>query len=150
MEIIAVDIDEVLCPSSGDKLFTDVEFCLGALKQHFNLEVVTARNPRRIAETAGWLAMRLPGVFSSVHFNRAYNGRNVTKADVCLDIGAKYLIDDLPEHCNIAAEAGIVPVLLNPKLSSEIHPDVIHVPDWPSALEYFSTEKSIKSIDLIG
>lgn len=139
METIAVDIDEVLCPSSKDHLFDGAASCLDALKEDYNLEIITARNPRRIAETVGWLAMQLPDVFSGVHFTRRYRDEPVavTKARICQDIGAGYLIDDLPEHVNIAAEAGIVPILFSRESPDDIHPNVIHVSDWEMIFDFF-------------
>lgn len=147
MEKIAVDIDEVLCGTSCGQIIRDADLCLNSLRQYYELEVVTARNPRRIEETLGWIALKFPNTFSGVHFNRNYNGERVTKADVCLDIGAKYLIDDLPEHCNTAAEVGVTPLLFGRKTSDTLHTDVIRKENWMSILQYFL---SIRTIDTAG
>lgn len=144
MEKIAVDIDEVLCATSCQNIVIDADICLESLRQHYELEIVTARNPKRVAETVGWVALNFPDVFSGVHFNRDYKGEKLTKADVCLDIGATYLIDDLPEHCNLAAEKGITPVLFGSKKSDKLHTDVIRKENWMSILQYFSTKKKLK------
>lgn len=137
METIAVDIDNVLAPDGCRELYPDTAPSLYQLRERFNLEVVTARNPRRVAETMGWLALDLAGVFSGVHFIRAYKGETVTKADVCREIGADYLIDDLLEHCQSVASIGATALLFGSYPQIYI-PNIHPVQGWGEVIDYFS------------
>ncbi len=107
MEIIAVDIDEVISPTHQELLIEGARSALESLRDNYRLEIVTARNPWRREETALFIARALPDVFDDIHFIRDYNGDQTTKAQVCLDIGARYLIEDLDDHCEPAIAAGI-------------------------------------------
>lgn len=77
-----------------------------------DLYIVTAR-PRQIVDASlEWVEAHFPGVFKDVLFVPIWDKSNtLTKADICIEIGATCLIDDIPRHCNIAAEAGIKSIL---------------------------------------
>lgn len=137
MEIIAVDVDDVLAVNDNT-LIEKADFYLSVLSERFRLEVVTARNPRRVEETLGWLAINLPDVFSGVHFNRAFGGaEELTKGEVCQRIGASYLIDDLEEHCLTAAEVGVKAFLFGSYPQKE-HESIHPVQGWADIIDYFS------------
>lgn len=134
METIAVDIDEVLCREHDVILFDGVKDALTTLSKTYNLEIVTARNPQRVANTEAWVQEHLPDIFSRVHFIRSYLGGVVTKGQVCVDIGANYLIDDLEEHCLSAHELGVKALLF----SSKNHEKLTTVRCWDDILDFFA------------
>jgi 5'(3')-deoxyribonucleotidase len=119
----------------------EAERALRSLKKHSDLIVVTARPKHTIDTTNIWLKQHFQGVFSDVHFVPVWEPNNkVTKADICKNIGADYLIDDLIRHCNVAADSGITALLFGEygwKQREEIHPEVIRVKNWQEVLEYF-------------
>jgi 5'(3')-deoxyribonucleotidase len=111
------------------------------LKQDYDLTIITARRREMIEPTYGWLQSYYPDVFNEVHFVPIWEPNNtVTKADICRQIGAEYLIDDLPSHCNVAAQGGIKPLLFGDypwNRNEQIEDGVVRVPDWPAVVEYF-------------
>lgn len=126
----------------GQPIFEDVKLALYELKKNYNLEIVTARDGTIKEGTIKWINEELPNVFSGVHFNASWKqaGKKITKAKLCQEIGADYLIDDSVEHCNAAAECGITAILFgNYGWNSyhEINDKVIRLNDWREVLEYF-------------
>ena len=94
-----------------------------------------------VEPTYEWVKKYFPGVFEGVHFVPIWETNNkVTKAEICQQIGADYLIDDLPRHCNLAAEVGIKALLFGDyswNRNEEITEGVTRVKDWPAVVEYF-------------
>lgn len=81
---------------------------LQKLKENYELVVVTARDHRAVELTHTALAEHYPDIFGDVHFTPLWgNGEKVTKAKICNEIGASYLIDDSFDHCILASEAGV-------------------------------------------
>lgn len=122
------------------------------LSKRYRLIIVTSRQVRLKPETMAWLDRHYPGVFSDIHFMgiwEAYDHTNaeqrakLTKAAVCRQLGADYLIDDQLKHCLGTAEAGIPALLFGeydwnkadflPKL-------VTRVRDWQAVREYFDAQ----------
>ncbi|HEX8183068.1 MAG TPA: hypothetical protein VF575_05735 [Candidatus Saccharimonadales bacterium] len=85
---------------------------LKQLQKHHDLVVLTARNPDWEVATSAWLNIHFPGIFRRVVFG---GGRKSviakSKGEWCADIGASWLIDDNPEHCQTAVKHGITPIL---------------------------------------
>lgn len=111
------------------------------LKRYFDLVVVTARRNEIIDVTREWLNREYPDIFSDVLFVPIWEeGNTITKADICLGIGADYLIDDLLRHCEIAAKCGIKSVLYgnyNWNKTDELPENVTRCSDWNEVREYF-------------
>lgn len=128
--------------ATGDyAVIAGAKLCLQTLSERYNLVVVTARELKTKAETHEWLQTHFDGIFSDVHFVPFWEPNNtLTKADICKQIGATYLIDDVPRHCNLAAEGGITALLIGAYADNSpepINPDVIRIPDWVAVHEYF-------------
>ncbi|MDB5169901.1 MAG: hypothetical protein JWN82_297 [Candidatus Saccharibacteria bacterium] len=113
---------------------------LAHLKQRFRLVIVTARPKHLIETTHQWLAQHHADVFDEVHFVPIWEATNtITKADICKQIGANYLIDDSVKHCNIAAEGGITSLLFGTYRwnRDNIDPRVTEVGNWQAVKEFF-------------
>ena len=114
------------------------------LAKDYDLVVVTARRKEIVQSSLEWIKASYPGIFKDVRFVPIWTpGNTVTKADICNEIGAEYLIDDLPKHCNIAAEAGIVSLVFGDygwNRNEEIATGVHRVKDWQSVKEFFEHE----------
>ena len=113
---------------------------LQALRGKYELVIVTARSENVIKATYAWLDKHFPDVFSDVHFVPIWVPNNtVTKAQICQQIGAEYLIDDVLRHCNLAAQGGIQALLFGDYNwnKGETEPIVRRVKDWQAVLEYF-------------
>jgi uncharacterized HAD superfamily protein len=81
---------------------------LQKLKDKYDLAIVTSRGQSVVGMTHESLRLHYPDIFSDVHFVPLWgNGEKTTKAVICNEIGASYLIDDSFEHCKLAAEAGV-------------------------------------------
>lgn len=112
------------------------------LKKRFDLQLVTSRTSDFKEITIQMLETHSPGIFSDVHFVDLWHQPSLkaTKAYICQEIGAGYLIDDSVEHCNIAAAAGITALLFGHwgwNTNKEIHERVVRVSDWTDVAEYF-------------
>lgn len=122
----------------GQEITDDAKNALLTLKDRFELEIVTARHYDDA--TVEWLNSAVPDTFKGVHF---IANRDTTKADVCLSIGADYLIDDSVDHCNLAAEAGIKVLLFGSygwNSHQELHEGVTRVEDWHEVMKFFESE----------
>lgn len=112
------------------------------LEKKFELCIVTARHDSFIEATHEWLEAHLPKVFKGVHFVPVWGGsRSSTKAQICVEIGASYLIDDNLEHCTLAADEGIQALLFGDygwNRRKSLPKGIIRVKDWPAVAEYFN------------
>jgi hypothetical protein len=80
------------------------------------LVAVTGRSRDEHGEaTQRWLTDNCPNLFADVVFADR-EGANLSKADICRDIGASVLIDELPEYVLSVAKAGIDVVYLHRSL----------------------------------
>ena len=81
---------------------------LQKLKIKYELVIVTSRGQSVVDMTHQSLSAHYPDIFKVVHFVPLWgNSKKATKAQICDEIGASYLIDDSFEHCKLAAEANI-------------------------------------------
>jgi 5'(3')-deoxyribonucleotidase len=123
------------------KVKTAAKPAIRKLSQKYELYIVTARSRRLINITKQWVEQHFGACFSDMHFVPIWEMSNqVTKSDICKQIGATYLIDDLPEHCNIAAANGITSILFGDyswNHNRQVVPNVIRCADWSAVLSYF-------------
>lgn len=70
---------------------------LTQLKDAYDIYVVTSRRPSMRPITEQWIGKNFPDVFSDIHFIRDADVK-LTKAELCQRLGAKYLIEDHPDH----------------------------------------------------
>ncbi len=126
---------------SNYERIADADVVLKKLSKKYKLVIITARHQYSIEATHEWIAKHYKGIFDETHFVPIWEpGNTITKADICRQIGADYLIDDLPHHCNLAAEVGIKALLFgNYAWSAEqiVHPDVMRVANWKEVGAYF-------------
>ena len=123
------------------KPFKHAAEVLKELKSTYDLVVLTSRNQHLVAGTHGSLAEHYPDIFKDVHFKPLWGGdRKATKAEICLEIGAGYLIDDCFEHCELAAEAGVEALLFGEygwNRTQKLPPCMTRVKDWAAVKDYF-------------
>jgi hypothetical protein len=86
---------------------------LKKLQKDYDLVLVTARPSFTKKVTLQALKEHFPDIFSSVYLTNAFSksGRKKLKSEVCLEVGAKLLIDDALHNAEDCAEKGI-PVVL--------------------------------------
>lgn len=121
----------------------EVKDAIERLRQHYTLEIVTSRDAETSEPTKEWLLAYFPDVFRGIHFTTLWDetSKQVSKARICQEIGASYLIDDNAEHCNLAAEIGVKSLLFGEwgwNKYQDLHPEVLRVDNWKSVLEFFN------------
>jgi 5'(3')-deoxyribonucleotidase len=121
------------------------------LKEHFDLIVVTARRLDTKGDTVAWIQERFAGIFEhdKIYFAGFYD--NLTndsvkvnvkkdKGELLKSLGAQYLIDDQPKHCNGAVRQGITALLFGGYAWQHTEPvddSVIRVANWQEVGEFF-------------
>jgi uncharacterized HAD superfamily protein len=115
------------------------------LSRKYDLVIVTARRKVNVDQTLEWIDERFPHVFKEVRFVPIWDeDSTLTKAEICREVGATYLIDDSLKHCRLAAEAGITAILFGDygwNQASELPEGVTRCKDWVAVLEYFDGRK---------
>lgn len=115
------------------------------LKQTYLLLLVTSRRKALIKPTSDWVEKYLPNIFSGIYHagffdNPIRQSHTLTKADILMELGANYLIDDQLKHCIAAAEAGIPALLFGEyawNQTDTLPVGVTRVKDWLTVEEYF-------------
>jgi 5'(3')-deoxyribonucleotidase len=105
----------------------------------YDIIVITSRQDFYFEITHKWLEQHFPQTFKSVHFTE-YGAADVkiSKSDLCLKLGARYLIDDNLEFTLQAAAAGIKVLLFGDypwNQANELPGGVIRVKDWNEVLQ---------------
>lgn len=117
---------------------------LNKLKQKYELIIVTSRKTMLREDTLEWLSHRYPGVFSDVHFAGIWDEINdksihLTKKEIIQQVGADFLIDDQPKHCEAVANAGVQAILFGDYAWNRDympHKNLIKLHDWAAVGEY--------------
>lgn len=86
---------------------------LKKLKQQYDLVLITARPTFTKSVTLRALKEHFPDIFSEVYLTNAFSksGRKKLKSEVCLEVGARLMIDDAMHNAEDCADKGI-PVIL--------------------------------------
>jgi len=115
------------------------------LKEHFTLIAVTSRRRTLMDITQRWLDANYPGcidelVCAGIYGEGKVNAHHLTKAEVLQEIGADYLIDDQPKHCNGAVSVGVKAVLFGGypwNRDAKTPAGVVRCKEWKDVVEYF-------------
>jgi 5'(3')-deoxyribonucleotidase len=120
---------------------------LHKLKSRFNLVILTSRGSAIREDTEDWVEKYYKGIFSEVHLSGiwddiALHKYEVTKTDICKQIGAEYLIDDQLKHCISANGAGISSILYGDYSWNDMNDlpnGIFRAHSWNQIEEYFET-----------
>lgn len=126
--------------------FEDAKEVLVTLSEHYELIIVTARRREIAAVTKEWIERHYSGIFSDIHHAGIWDTEHpdastYTKADICQEVGAAYLIDDQAKHCNAVQTAGIQAIMFGDypwNRGSDLVEGVVRCRDWDKVGEYFS------------
>ncbi len=124
---------------------------LRALSKKYKLVIVTSRHRAVSKDTIDWVETHFSNLFKEIHFSGIYDDiekhpldrLKATKAEVCKQIGADYLIDDTPKHCIAAAEAGITSLLFGDykwNRDVRLRSRIVRAKNWAEVLEYFNAK----------
>lgn len=93
-------------PIASRSVIAGADQVLKRLAKNYRLVVVTARSNKVSEPTNLWINQYFKGLFKEIHFvNVLAKEKPLSKAKICSQIGAKYLIDDSSIHCVEAAKA---------------------------------------------
>ena len=128
------------------KHFVDAKGVLLKLKDHYKLIITTSRRNKVAQLTAEWVDKYFPGIFEGVHhagiFDDHKEGAHLgTKAELCRQVEADFLIDDHPKHCFAVAEIGITALLFGEypwSIDDNLPKGVIRTKNWQEVAEYFN------------
>lgn len=126
--------------------FEDAKPVLKELATSHKLVIITSRRRQLLEETTKWINSYFKDIFSEIHFSGIWdsinsNSQNATKAEICREVGADYLIDDQLKHCLAVVECDIEALLFgNYKWNQldKLPKGVTRVDDWEAVREYFS------------
>ena len=114
---------------------------LKRLSNRFSFVIVTARRQIIVEDTKKWIKQYYEDVFDNIEFVPIWDqDRTLTKTAICQKLTASYLIDDVPKHCNSAAEAGMKALLFGDYYwtrTAETHENVTRVKNWLEVEKYF-------------
>lgn len=123
----------------------EAEGVLRSLAERYELVITTARRQEVSQVTRQWIDAYFSGIFRDIHHVNIWDteqpdAHTYTKAEVCKQIGASYLIDDQSKHCNAAQLAGVQAILYGNypwNRSDEIVEGVVRCANWYEILDYF-------------
>jgi FMN phosphatase YigB (HAD superfamily) len=121
-----MEIDQSHVPA-----FEESRGILTRLSKKYEFVIVTARDPAWARATVVWVNTNYPDVFSAVYFAGHKGGKS--KGEICVEIGADWLIDDSIPHAHTALEQGVRVILFGDygwQMKQEIHPDIIRCLNW--------------------
>lgn len=123
---------------------------LRALSEKHNLVVVTSRQTRLKPQTDEWIERHFPGVFDGIHYAGIWETEEhvshqikQTKATVCANLGAHYLIDDQLKHCAGVSEVGVQALLFGDygwNQNVMVPAGIEQVLNWAAVEEYFNAK----------
>jgi len=114
---------------------------LNELKKHYRLAVVSARFENTLESSQEWLDHYFPELFDEVILGISdpmAEERQRSKAEVCVDIGAKLLIDDQLVHAEECRKVGIEVLLFGDQAHNQsdmLPAGVIRVADWQAIVD---------------
>ena len=115
---------------------------LHALKTHYRLIVISARDTRTTDISRAWLDRYFDGIFDDATLGISdpmrHPDKRLTKADLCLQLGVHALIDDQLRNVQECADVGIRGILFGDSSwnqSDTLPKGVVRVADWDSVRE---------------
>jgi len=95
----------------NNQYLNDARELVSMIKEYFNPVIVTSRSEEDRFETERWIDHNFKRAFSEIHFVPYWHGKRIEKSEVCLDIGARLLIDDHHGHTHEAFEKGMLAIM---------------------------------------
>ena len=88
------------------KPFEDSIESIRELGKYHELHLVTGRADFLTAATTNMLTEHFPDLFASLEFTNFFREKARSKADVCMQLNADYLVEDHLHHAKVVAECG--------------------------------------------
>lgn len=125
--------------------FEEATAVLRKLSAKYELVVLTARRREMQDITAEWIHRHYGDVFSAIHHAGIWDDEHpdastFTKADLCMELGVSYLIDDQSKHCNAVQSAGLQAIMFGDypwNKHDQLVDGVVRCADWNAVDRYF-------------
>lgn len=123
---------------------------LNGLAKRYKLVVATSRRRAVGKTTADWIDKYFAGIFEEIHHAGIFDVNDAseyaeaskkTKAWLCQEIGADYLIDDHPKHCIGASAIGVKAILFGNypwNRGVKLPDNVVRLKNWRQIGVYFN------------
>lgn len=129
--------------------FADAKEVLEALSDDYDLVITTARRKDLTEVTKQWIDTHFKGIFSAIHHVGIWDTKHphantFTKAEICAQVGASFLIDDQSKHCNAVQQAGIQAIMFGDyswNREDQVVEGVVRCGSWAAVLEYFNARR---------
>ena len=99
--------DKMVDDQSAIEVIPGAPEAMDVLKNSFDLVALTSREPAMQAATEAWLGKYFRGVFSDIVMLNHPHLASKTKGQACIELRARTLVDDSPDHCVSAEELGV-------------------------------------------
>lgn len=137
-------LDELAIDQAHIPLLPGALYAISELRKRFHIVLVTSRNPTLETATRHWLNMHT-GTDIDIYFAKAkdHSANNLTKGEICRNLGAWLLIDDSVEHVQSALDYGIEAILFGEYgWHSHIPEGAVNKQNWSDILEYVNGRTS--------
>jgi 5'(3')-deoxyribonucleotidase len=109
---------------------------LDRLRDEFRFAIVSARDPSALAISEAWIEKFLPGIFDPIYLgiaNPMTASKSITKAKVCKQLGATFLIDDQLVNAEACVDEGIGALLFGDypwNQRESLSKGIVRAKDW--------------------
>ena len=125
------------------KPFTESIDAIRELGKYHELHLVTGRPDFLTTATTNMLTQYFPDLFSSLEFTNFFHEKARSKADVCTQLNADYLIEDHLHHAQLVAACGTKVLLFGDypwnQTDKPLPANITRVPDWSAVTKLLTT-----------
>jgi valyl-tRNA synthetase/predicted acetyltransferase/protein-tyrosine-phosphatase len=138
---------------ADDEFFGSVDEVAGAKKaleklhNKFKIVAVTSRPPSMEKITRAWIQKNFAGLFDEVYMMNFFDeisadAAKKTKGEFVKKLGARWLIDDQPKHCNSAIENGVKAICFGdyPWSKTGLNDGILRADDWEKVEEILQSD----------
>lgn len=126
-------IDQSLVP-----LLPGAAFAITQLAKRYDILLITSRDKRWEQATRAWFRTHFGDFDVKLYFTNSHrDASELSKGQLCKQLGATLLIDDSVDHCNGALAEGVSAILFGTYgWHAADETEAIKCRDWPAVLEY--------------
>ncbi|MEK7471671.1 MAG: hypothetical protein AAB624_00290 [Patescibacteria group bacterium] len=120
-------------------LLAGAEIGVATLLEKHKTVLITSRDPGWELATIKWTKHHFGERIPELYFSRNHKDtKEKTKGELCIELGATWLIDDNVEHCLSAIKVGVGAVLFGEYgWQQNKSKELIHCKDWSAVIEFF-------------
>ncbi len=116
-------------------LMRGVKEAIVELSELYDVVFITARDVAWEKATREWFNRHFEKDVE-LYFSEGYQNKGMTKGQICKQVGAQWLIDDVPNHCRGALREGIGAILFGTYgWHDDVPEGVVRCKDWSEVLK---------------